>query len=130
MQEAALGNKRTGINERDRGLHPILTDAELPDKLSVQREEVPKVAAPTPIGALAPRRIGEVAKASVVHCLMHAVQLGSQRTPQLPSARWRPVEVLVRGFHDPVRSILQRAEKQILDRALTHRWHRAQAQDL
>src|SRR5215210_3922389 len=86
MQEAALGKKRTGTNERERGLKPIRTDAELSDEVSMQCEEVLEVAAPTAIGALAPGRIGEVAKAGLVHRLMHSVQLGAQRAPQLPRA--------------------------------------------
>jgi hypothetical protein len=59
MQEAALGDERTGANERERGLEPILADAELSDEVGVQGEEVLEVAAPTVVGALAP---GESAK--------------------------------------------------------------------
>src|SRR5918999_2045998 len=130
MQEAALCNKRTGTNERERGLNPVLFDAELLDKASMQRKEVLKVAAPTAIGTLATRRICEVAEACLVHRLMHSVQLGSQRAPQLPSARRRPVEVLRGGFHDPSLSILQGGENEVLHRALAHGGHRAQGQDL
>ena len=40
MQKATLGNEGAGADERERRLKPILTDAELPYKISVQREEV------------------------------------------------------------------------------------------
>src|SRR5215211_2595786 len=112
MQEAALGNEGTGADERAGGLHPILTDAKLSDNASVQREEVREVAAPAAVGTLAPRRIGEVAKAGLVHRLMHAVQLGSYCPPQLPSRRWRPVQVLGGGLHDPALIIPQGNEHQ------------------
>jgi hypothetical protein len=130
MQEAARGNKGTGTDERERGLNPILTDAEVSDEASMLGEEVLEVAAPTVVGALATGRVGEVAEAGLVHRLMHAVQFGAYRAPQLLSARWGPVEVRRGGFHDPALVILQRGDNEVLDRALIRGWHRARSQDL